>query len=163
MKSSVLSRTVTSEPMMHPFAPRSTRHPCFRPFVDCSFTEYTTLHACLRGRRGFPRLWPVVAEDATSLGWPGIPPSCGFWSIALAKMLVFVPQRSYIVRITGLCNGSAWNVLGLVGAHSVAIQCSSPYIKLVESGRWCRSSAPSIQLVRPRRAEAEETESEEQK
>ena len=46
--------------------------------MDCSFTEYTTLYACLRGRRGFPRLWPVVAEDATSLGWPGIPLSFGF-------------------------------------------------------------------------------------
>ena len=46
--------------------------------MDCSFTEYTTLYACLRGRREFPWLWPVVAEDATSLGWPGIPLSCGF-------------------------------------------------------------------------------------
>ena len=34
-------------------------------------------------------------------------------SIALAKMLVFIPQRSYIVRITGLLNGIALDVLAL--------------------------------------------------
>ena len=136
--------------------------------MDCSFTEYTTLYACLRGRRGFPRLSCGQSLRKMPPPWVGQTSryhlvSCCCWmgsidqkpeSIALAKMLVLIPEGVDAVRIIDLLNGIDFGVLGVLGmmsVNSVAVRCGSPCVKLIKSGRWCWSCPPSSHLIRPRR------------